>query len=492
MMNIFIRKIGTRKHFPRCAIWLLCGVSLLGAVLGGTGCSGPQLKAWHTEHLTEEFRAGMADEVFTFEDYLALEERLFAQLEEEVYENTGTGPEYTLVRYSPGSAADPLPLDPNWNRTFELISDSPVGAVLLLHGMSDSPYSLRALGQTLNEQGYWVVGLRLPGHGTAPSGLRKIRWKDMAAAVGLGMEHLSRQMGSKPVHIIGYSTGASLGIDYTLRALDGDAAPMPGSLVLISPAIGVHSAAALAGAKNQLGYVPGLGGLSWLSVLPEFDPYKYNSFATNAGSQVHKVTSSVSRRITAKAQSGPITSFPSVLVFKSTVDATVTTDAVVDRLLIHLEQDRHELVLFDINRSAVASPLMISDPGPLTGRLMADDTLPFTLTLITNENPESREVVVHRKAPFSSEETIEPLNVQWPRGVISLSHIALPFPPDDPLYGVTPPEDPQKIFLGQISVRGERGLILFPADWLLRIRHNPFYDYLETRTLEWLEDPGGF
>ena len=27
---------------------------------------------------------------------------------------------------------------------------------------------------------------------------------------------------------------------------------------------------------------------------------------------------------------------------------------------------------------------------------------------------------------------------------------------------------------------------MFPADWLLR--HNPFYEYLEFRTLEWVDD----
>src|SRR4030088_3017231 len=31
----------------------------------------------------------------------------------------------------------------------------------------------------------WVIGLRLPGHGTVPSGLTIRRWQDMAAAVRL-------------------------------------------------------------------------------------------------------------------------------------------------------------------------------------------------------------------------------------------------------------------------------------------------------------------
>jgi hypothetical protein len=180
------------------------------------------------------------------------------------------------------------------------------------------------------------------------------------------------------------------------------------------------------------------------------------------------------------------------LVFKSTVDATVSTDAVVDRLLKHLRPDRHELVLFDINRFAAKSTLLISDPAPLTARLMADKRLPFVFTLVTNENPESTAVVARSKPPFSAEPAkTEPLNLAWPPGVISLSHVALPFPPEDSLYGQTPPGKEEVIFLGQMAVQGERGLLKIPSDFLMRLRYNPFYAFLETRVLEWLTAASG-
>jgi alpha-beta hydrolase superfamily lysophospholipase len=35
--------------------------------------------------------------------------------------------------------------------------------------MSESLYSIRALGEKLNQRGYQVIGLRLPGHVAAPS-----------------------------------------------------------------------------------------------------------------------------------------------------------------------------------------------------------------------------------------------------------------------------------------------------------------------------------
>jgi len=72
------------------------------------GCGGgANLRPWHTEFLSEEFTARMAEEgVRSFDDYLALEARLFKQLDEKVYAVTERGPAHALERYSAGSAAD--------------------------------------------------------------------------------------------------------------------------------------------------------------------------------------------------------------------------------------------------------------------------------------------------------------------------------------------------------------------------------------------------
>ena len=470
---------------------LLRATSAAVMVVSIAGCGGQPLQPWHTVHLAEEFEANMADDVRDFAGYLALEDRLFAELEAEVYAEVATGPEYSLVRYSSGSAADPKQRQPNYNRTFELRAEEPRGGILLLHGLSDSPYSLHALGEKFHEEGFWVIGLRLPGHGTAPSGLMRARWQDMAAAIRLAMDHLVAQVGQKPVHIIGYSTGAALALDLAVDSIGNPDQQTPASLILISPAIGISRAAALAGPKAALGRVPGFGRLSWASITPEFDPYKYNSFTVYAGAQVHKLTRSVANRVAAIARSTDANAMPPILVFKSAVDATVSTTAVIDRLLSHFSDNGNELVLFDINRSAVKSILLVSDPGPLTNLLMNDASLPFAITLIANENLESANVVAHYKPPNSQDIlTTESLGLAWPASVISLSHVALPFSPDDPLYGRIPPEHDDVIYLGQVQIRGERGLLRISSDWLIRLRYNPFYSVLETRALDWVNTIG--
>jgi len=465
--------------------WLALPILLLAFCI--VACGGQPLEPWHTSKLSSEFTAKMSDEVSTFDEYLLLEDLLFQELQDEIYADTPTGIEYALVRYSSGSLSDPNIRDPNFNRTFELRADSPRGGVLLLHGLTDSPYSLRALGEMLNELGFWVVGLRLPGHGTAPSALKYARWQDMAAATRLAMDHLASMVGQSPIHIAGYSNGAALALDHALASLDDASLPRPSSLILISPSIGVSAAAALASPTATISKVPGLGRLAWAQTTPEFDPYKYNSFPVNGGAQARSLTRSVANRIAALARSGQAANMPPILVFKSAVDATVSIDAVVDRLLGRLPDNGNELVLFDINRFAVHSILLVSDPGPITNRLMLDASLPFGITLIANEDPASSAVVSRYKPPFTEKaELAIPLDLEWPQGIISLSHVALPFSPDDPLYGQFRPQQKGVLYLGQIAIRGERGLLKLSNDWLLRLRFNPFYAVLENRVIEWV------
>lgn len=66
---------------------------------------------------------------------------------------------------------------------------------------------------------------------------------------------------------------------------------------------------------------------------------------------------------------------------------------------------------------------------------------------------------------------------RWPPNMFSLSHIALPFPESDTLYGSG--EAGEKDTLGNLALRGERGAIRIPPGDMLRQRWNPFYALLE-------------
>lgn len=447
----------------------------------------PDLQPWHLADLDREFTAERAREGFDFSDYLALEDQLFEQLDDEVYQRVPAKQRRRFQRYASGSLADPQTQSPNWNRSFEMTHEDPRGAVLLLHGLSDSPYSMRGLAELLHANGFWTLGLRLPGHGTAPSGLVEAKWQDWSAAVRIAARYLRGQVGPDlPFYLVGYSNGAALAVEYTLSVLEGDALPRPAGLILLSPAIGVARVAALAVWQARAGHLLGLEKLAWQDLLPEYDPYKYNSFAVNAGDQIYRLTSSIATRMDALNPGTGVRDFPPVLAFLSVVDATIPPETLIDRLFSKLAPEGHALVLFDINRAADAQPLLVSDPGPLTQQLLANPALDFDLTLLTNSSPDSIALVAIHKRPHQDGTERRPLALQWPLEVISLAHVALPFPPDDPVYGSKPNPDSTLLHLGDLDIQGERGLLVVPAGQLLRLRHNPFFDYLSQRVLQFV------
>ena len=449
----------------------------------------PDLRVWHLADLDEEFSVSKKAEIETLDDYKNLETRLFGQLQEQVYKKIEPEDRRLLNRYNKGSLADPNIYAQNWNRTFELPVSEPRGGVLLIHGASDSPYSLRALGKIFHSMGFWVVGLRLPGHGTAPSGLLNSTWQDFAAATQIAAKHLTDKIGNdKPFFMAGYSTGAALAVQYSLDILNGVDNPLPTGLILVSPAIGVAPYARFAVWQSRLSILAGLKKLAWNSIEPEFDPFKYNSFAVNAGDQVYQLTLEIAEGINELDKGEGVNKFPKVLAFQSIVDATVTTPALISGLLDRLAPEGHELVLFDVNRYAEVEPVMVSNPAATTASLVADRTLPFEFTLVTNVSDETNKILAQHKLANSDNITNEPLELAWPAGTFSLSHVALPFSPDDPVYGNQAQSDNPGLYLGAIEARGERGLLLFPSDYLIRLRYNPFFSYLKQRVEKFVEN----
>ena len=474
---------------------------VLGALVAGTALyvrvqlHKPDLRPWHRAELAAEFDADR-DRGMDFESYLALEERLDLQFELQVLGSGDPALEKRWSRYRKlDPSEEPAPLraaDPRWNRTFVLEpNDSyaePVGGAVLVHGFSDSPYSVRSLALALQDEGYLVVGLRMPGHGTAPSGMLRLTLEDCAAVVRLAVRHVRRRVPiEQPLVLGGYSTGAGLAVEYALSRMDGEQIPSVDRLILLSPALGVTAIAALAPVQDALSSLPGMEKLAWTEVLPEYDPYKYNSFAVNGGTQVRRLALRI-EELMSRVQSadGTVAGFPPALMFLSAVDATVSVPAVVDGFLPRLAPNGHELVLFDVDRSADVIELMDNPGTELAARLLAAGDQGYALTVVTNAGDATDEVVARHKPLHSEEAVDEPLGLAWPAGVFSLAHVALPFPPDDPVYGSAPGGDPDARSLGKIEARGERGLLVVPPSSLMRLRYNPFFAYLEQRVRDWV------
>ena len=395
------------------------------------------LELWHTVTLENEFSARDATPEFTLRDYLAREDALFNELNEKVYNRIDPTPETLFSRYRANGAQDPRRLHPDWNRTVVLTPDGePRGGVLLLHGLTDSPYSLRRIGELFAAQGYYVVALRLPGHGTIPGALLNVNWQDWVAASRIGARDVRERIGAqRPFVIAGYSNGGGLAVTYALDALSDSSLPMPDSLVLLSPEIGITPIAVASNAGRRLTYLPYFAQFKWLSIEPEYDPYKYNSFPKNASENAWQVTQAVERGMDEARRSGRSAQFPRVLTFLSWTDSTVETSSTIGNFYDHLENPNSELVIFDVNRFDAFKGFMPPNEDAQLQQLQSRTDLPYRLTVISNLTADTRSVAARSKAAHGGAATSTPLGLEWPLNVYSLSHVAIPFAPDDPIYG---------------------------------------------------------
>ena len=207
-----------------------------------------------------------------------------------------------------------------------------------------------------------------------------------------------------------------MAVHYALSALENPALPQADRLVLISPEIGITPVAALAIWQARLGHLLGLAKLEWNSLLPEYDPYKYGSFAVNAGNQAYRLTKAIQSRFDDIGKPEDLDRFPPVLAFASVVDATVSTPALVEGLFKRLPENGHELVLFDLNRSSEIESILSEDPKAGIESMMADTNLAFGIGLVTNESEDSEQVILRRNKPFATEATDENTRFELAQG----------------------------------------------------------------------------
>jgi alpha-beta hydrolase superfamily lysophospholipase len=473
------------RILKRALLWLtIVGVTLLAVRVYDTQRGAP-LEPWHT-YIPPELTAQEIDNT-NWAGYLKAEEAIFNLLRTEVTQKLKPEDRVPVNRYFEGSPVYPGKFVQDWNRSYVLEPDgTPVGAAVFLHGLTDSPYSLRHIARRYHAHGYVSVAIRLPAHGTVPAALTKVEWEDWMAATRLAVREARTRTGpSKPLHLVGFSNGGALALKYALDALDDQTLPRPNRLILLGPMVGITSLARFVGLAGLPAMLPRFAKAAWITILPEFNPFKYNSFPINGARQSHFITQALQQRITRYERDGRINQLPPILTFQSLIDFTVHTQAIVSALYVHLPKNGSELVLFDLNWAAKLSPLLRSAMETKLTRILPEPPRRYRTTIITNASPGASEVVEQAIETGEMTEQTRELGLSYPAELYSLSHLALPFPVTDSLYGLQPDSSEDfGINLGAVAPRGERGALIVSLDSLLRVSSNPFFPYLVGRIEE--------
>jgi alpha-beta hydrolase superfamily lysophospholipase len=448
----------------------------------------PDLKSWHRVVPQKDLLAAELNDRLTLADYIAREAEVFREVQERVVLRIPPEDRTKGNRYFADSPVNPSRFTPDWNRTFEMVPPEIRGGALLIHGVTDGPYSMRRMAELLRDKGFYVLCPRLPGHGTVPGALTRARWEDWLAATKVGARLVRAKIGKgKPFMLFGYSGGGALAVLYSLEALSHTTLPAADRIVLLSPMVGIVPFPAVAKVVSLLAFVPSFEKSRWIDVLPEYNPYKYNSFPVYAARQTIDLTSLLQAKVQEAADSGRIGQLPPILAFQSLADSTVSTPAVVDRLYDRLSANGSELVLFDQNRTNTYRPFLKPPDDDLIRRVSAAGSRRYRFTLITNATPDTSDVVARSYPPAGGQPREEALGLAWPPQVFSLSHIAVPFSPDDPLYGLAPDRTVDYgVRLGVIAPRGESSGLAVPIEGFMRLKSNPFFPYVERRIREWV------
>jgi alpha-beta hydrolase superfamily lysophospholipase len=310
---------------------------------------------------------------------------------------------------------------------------------LLIHGLSDSPYLLSAVARTLAESRPCALirSVLLPGHGTAPGDSTLVARQEWQAAARYGVESFREQVSS--LHIVGYSAGATLAIDYVASHPDDE---LITGLILLSPALGLPG--------STVWLSPYLRWFTrWLGIEGEHDAAKYESFSLHAGAEFYLLIRSL------RWQRMPALRIP-VLMVASGDDATIDVSAADAFFCSKVSRTGSRLIWYQASAVSRAVP---SDCAGTVRVEIADEA--------------SR--------------------------LLSLSHVGITLPASDPHYGLDAnyrqclhytrdSEQWQRCqFDDQTSVYGERSLLgadgLVDGYQLRRATFNPEFDTMMAQLL---------
>jgi carboxylesterase len=144
--------------------------------------------------------------------------------------------------------------------------DGRVG-VLLCHGFTGSPHSMRPWAQHLETAGFRVHVPRLPGHGTSWQELNRTQWTDWYAAVDRALTTLAREC--EQVFVAGLSMGGALAL--RLAEQHGDRVA---GLALVNPCINIVDPRIRV--VRLLSAIPSLAGIANDIAMPGVDEGGYS------------------------------------------------------------------------------------------------------------------------------------------------------------------------------------------------------------------------
>jgi esterase/lipase len=302
---------------------------------------------------------------------------------------------------------------------------------LLIHGLTDSPYLLSELANSLKRK-YpcsYVRSLLVPGHGTVPGDLLSVELDDWRRVVGYGVQSFESLVDE--LYLVGYSSGSSLALDYLQENPDDSSVS---GFIFLSPGF--------AAAQKSIALAPWLKYLvRWVSRGADADAAKYDSMPTHAAALFHRLTVKVSD------PEEPVLELP-VFMVMSGDDTTVDTDYAAEFFCSRVSSSQRRLVWYRSLATGATPPVSCSG-----------------LEIVDVAAPQAR--------------------------FVSHSHVAITMPPENEHYGLdgnytvcstylddpesfsSCSEDDSNTLYGESTLRDDN--LLYQGKLIRRATFNPYY-----------------
>lgn len=349
-----------------------------------------------------------------------------------------------LEQYRVAIDGFPLADQVAWNMPYEIPPATGCGTegdsvgMLLVHGLSDSPYMFRDLANALSARCVRVRTLLLQGHGTRPGDLVDAEAEAWRAQVGTHFAALQDTVDH--AFIGGFSLGGALA---TERALDPDK-PAPAGLLAVAPAWELN------GLRDYLWLAPYAAWFrDFVEEEPELNPVKYESLAINAAAQIADVRAGVQNLLSAREE----IDLPLMLV-ATEADSVISLRFLAEQFKSRFEHPASRMLVFRDTRENL--PELLNDPR---------------IRSLNSYLPEAR--------------------------VLELSHMSLNIAPDNPLYGINGPLnrclEPNGLTLQDCEALAEDdlwfgawhpGALDVPTS---RLTYNPYFDVMADTLTQFMQ-----
>jgi esterase/lipase len=314
--------------------------------------------------------------------------------------------------------------------------------VLLVHGLSDSPFVFRDLANRLASECIEVRTLLLQGHGTRPGDMVRTDADVWRAQVEAHFAALAGDVDH--AWIGGFSLGGGLATDYALSGQQ----PQPTGLITLAPAWRLN------GLSNYLWLAPIADAFAdFVEQEPELNPVKYESFAYNAGTQIARVLSRTQQRV----ESRDTIDLPLFLV-ATEADSVINLPYLIDQFRNRFTEPGNRMLVFRDMRN----------PWPAAGQ----------------------------------DPRIESFNSYQPEArILEFSHQSLAIAPDNELYGLKGPLnrclEPNNLTLEQCRAL-EPDQLWFSAwhdtprpVYTSRLTYNPWFDPMADAMVRFIHTTNG-